>query len=344
MQLFCYRADHYEERILEDLSGLPTTVDGWDVTWVDLDAVPPTDSLKQLGEIFGIHPLVLEDVVGRNQRPKAEAYEAGDFVVMRMVSSADPLSLEQVSLFLGHRCVVSIQDGLPGDCFGPVRERLRAGKGRIRTSGPGYLLYALVDVIVDAYFPVLERYGAELEALEDQVLQSPRPDVGTRLYGLRHDLLTLRRALWPMREAILALARPRGSRLTEDTRTYLRDCEDHLHQLIDDVEACREVASDLAQLYLSSMSNRMNETMTVLAVISTVFIPLSFVAGIYGMNFEPDGSPWNMPELRWYFGYPFALGVMALVALGLVLYLRKKAWLSGTVATTETDPGKAPPG
>jgi magnesium transporter len=230
-----------------------------------------------------------------------------------------------MSIFLGKNYVVTIQER-PGDCFGGVRQRIRASVGRLRTSGPDYLTYTLLDAIVDAYFPVLEVCGERLEALEDEVIAKPMADTIARVHQIKRELQNFRRILWPMRDAVASLLRDDQSVFSPETRIYLRDCYDHLIRIIEIVETQRELGSDLVDLYLSSASNRMNEIMKVLTVITTIFIPLSFIAGVYGMNFDRY-SPWNMPELGWLYGYPFSLALMAAVAIVLILYFRRKGWM-----------------
>ena len=269
--------------------------------------------------------------VGEAQAPKVDQYDQTLFIVMRMVQRREQLETEQVSIFVGKNYVLTFQENLPGDSFGPVRDRLRTG-GPLTTLGPDYLAYRLLDAIVDGYFPVLEQYGELLEELEEDVLEFTRRDTLARVHEIRHDLLALRRSVWPMREAINSLVRDPNPLITADTRLFLRDCYDHTVQLMDFLETYRELGSDLRDLFLSSASNRLAEIMKVLTIMSSIFIPLTFIAGIYGMNFEyktPDGrtNPLNMPELRWYWGYPATLAVMALIAIVLVVYFYRKGWI-----------------
>jgi magnesium transporter len=226
---------------------------------------------------------------------------------------------------LGPNFVVTFQEK-PGDCFGNVRQRLRAGKGLLRKSGPDYLAYALLDAVVDGYFPVLEVYGERLEHLEDQIVADMPADCLLRIHDLRRDLLTLRRAVWPLREAINTLLRD-AETIQKETRLYLNDCYDHTVQIMDLVETYREIASGLMEVYLSSMGNRLNEVMKMLTIIATIFIPLTFIAGIYGMNFDTEASPWNMPELEWAYGYPACLLFMATIAGILLAYFRRRGWI-----------------
>jgi magnesium transporter len=245
---------------------------------------------------------------------------------MIMLSPGGEVSSEQVALFLGDGVLVSIQEK-PGDCFAPVRERLRLSNGRIRGRGPDYMLYALVDAIIDHYFPVLEALADRLEILEEEVLARPRRELVGQIHLARRELLMLRRAVWPLREAVGRLLQEQTPRIEDDTRLFLRDCYDHVVQLLDMTETMREICSSLLETYMSSVSLRMNETMQVLTVIATIFIPLTFISGLYGMNFDHEISPWNMPELHWRWGYPAVLLLMGLVAVGLLIYFRRIGWL-----------------
>jgi magnesium transporter len=231
-----------------------------------------------------------------------------------------------VSLFFGERYVVTFQER-EGDCFEPVRNRIRRARGRLRENRPDYLAYALLDAVIDAYFPIVEAYGDRLEALEDRVLEEPTSDVVSEIHAVKRELSNIRRAVWPLRDVVNLLLREQHPLLREDTRLYLRDAYDHTIQLVELVESHREIASGLLDVYLSSVSNRMNEVMKVLTIIATIFIPLSFVAGLYGMNFDRQASAWNMPELSWDYGYPAALGVMLAIALGMLWFFRRKRWL-----------------
>jgi len=329
-----YGPDDLVQEKIRDPGGVEPLLERWPVTWINVDGLGDLEVLRRIAEVFGIHRLALEDVLNVHQRPKVEEYGEQIFVVARMVRRAEHLQGEQLSLFLGRRFVLTFQER-KGDVFDPVRERIRQGKGRIRKVGPDYLAYALLDAVVDGYFPVLESYGEELERLEDEVLLRPAPGVIPKIHAVKRDLLWIRRAVWPLREAVGSLSREGSALVTDETRVYMRDVQDHAIQLLDLVETDRELVSGLMDVYLSSLSNRMNEVMKVLAVIATIFIPLTFVAGIYGMNFDASASPWNMPELAWRYGYPACLLAMAGLAAGLVVYFRRKGWIgkgSGSVS------------
>jgi magnesium transporter len=270
--------------------------------------------------------LALEDVVNVHQRPKFEAYQGMDFIVLRMPSLDPNINLEQVSMFVRDGVLITVQE-TPGDCLDGLRERIRNNKGRVRQRGVAYLAYAVVDAIVEKFFPVVEHYTDRLEDLEISVLANDTSNVVAEIHAIRHDLRTLRRAVAPTREVVSAMDRAEIGNQGEDIHIFLRDCHDHTIQLLDSLDTNRELASSLMDLHLSNVSMRMNEVMKVLTIIATIFMPLGFIAGVYGMNFDGNLSPWNMPELRWKLGYPFALGLMALTALGLAVFFRKKGWL-----------------
>lgn len=321
-----YGPDGFDEWTVEDPATLAEARGRWPVLWVNVDGVGHAPTLEALGAVFGLHRLALEDVTDVPQRPKAEWYDQHLFVVGRMVRLVPALDVEQLSLFLAPGYVLTFQER-PGDPLDPVRRRLRMGTGRIRATGADYLAYAILDAVVDNYFPVLERYGDLLEELDDCILAGGGRAAMARLHAVKRDLLALRRAVWPVRDAITGLLREPGELIGEGTQVFLRDCHDHVVQAADLVETYRELASSLTDLYLSSVSYRMNEIMKVLTLFTAVFIPLSFIAGLYGMNFDHEESPLNMPELEWYFGYPFALGLMAVIAAGLLYYFWRRGWI-----------------
>lgn len=299
------------------------------VSWVDVQGLGSEDVLQRLGKVFELHPLVLEDVVNVPQRPKVEDYDNHLVIIAQMVMPKPNLAgfwTEQVSFVLGKHYLLTVQEEPKRDCFGPVRDRIRNNKGFVRKSGPDYLTYALLDAVVDGFFPVLEDYGERIEALEDEVLVNPTRQTLEKIYQVRRELLALRRAIWPQRDAINSLIRGGSSLISPEVQIYLRDCYDHTVQVMDMVETYRELASGLMDVYLSSVGNKMNEVMKFLTVISSIFIPLTFIAGIYGMNFNTEKSPLNMPELNWYWGYPLCLAVMALIAAGLCFFFWRRGW------------------
>lgn len=304
-------------------------LDSQSVSWVDVKGLGSEDVLHRLGKVFDLHPLVLEDVVNVPQRPKVEEHDDQLVIISRMVTlheDSKTFESEQVSLVLGQHYLLTVQEEPRYDCFGPIRERIRTSKGAIRRSGPDYLAYTLIDAIIDGFFPVLEAYGEQLEELEDEVVVSPTRQTLQKIHDIKRELLTLRRAIWPQRDAINSLIRDGSKLISEEVRVYLRDCYDHAIQVLDMVETYREIASSLMDVYLSSVSNRMNEIMKFLTVISSIFIPLTFIAGVYGMNFNTEKSIYNMPELNWYWGYPLCLGVMGAIAAFLVILFWRRGW------------------
>jgi magnesium transporter len=292
--------------------------------WVDVIGLADLGLLGAVGALFSLDPLALEDIANTSQRPKVDTYENHALVVVHMFDGVSVQSKEQFSILFDRRHVVTFQER-PGDCLEPVRKRLQGTNGRIRKRGAPYLVYALLDTILDAYFPILERIGEELEELEDKITQNPDPADVTRLHQLKRELLVVKRALWPSREMLSGMSREELGLIPADVQHYLRDTYDHAVQLIDLVETYRELAMGLLDLYLSTVSTRMNEVMKVLTIISTIFIPLGFLAGVWGMNFHD--SPYNMPELGWRYGYPVALLVMVSIAGGLLYLFRRKRWL-----------------
>ena len=322
-----YGPGHLEEKEIARVEELLPYRDASTITWINIEGLHDVAFLESLGKHFGIHALTLEDVLNCGQRPKIEDYGTYHFLVLKSLSMREgSLELEQISFILGKNYVLTLQE-VPGDSFEAVRQRIRRGKGLIRKAGADYLLYALVDALVDEFFPVLERFGEQVEQLEDEVILRPSPQILQQVHAVKRDLLVLRRTAWPERDAISAFSREESHLISAETTVFIRDCYDHIIQVIDMIETYRDLASGLQEAYLSSLSNRMNEIMKVLTIISTIFIPLTFIAGIYGMNFDPDASPLNMPELKWFFGYPFSLGLMGIVAIALIFFFRRKGWL-----------------
>lgn len=301
------------------------------VSWIDVLGLGSEDILKGLSQVFKLHPLVLEDLVNVPQRPKVENYEEQLVVITQMVMPKEKASgfwIEQVSFVLGKHYLLTFQEEPERDCFSRVRKRIRHNQGIIRKRQADYLAYALWDAIIDSFFPVLEAYGEQIDELEDEVVINPTNKTLAKIYQLKRELLALRRVLWPQRDAISTLIRDPSPLISPDVQIYLRDCYDHTVELLDIMSTYRELASSLMDVYLSSVSNKMNEVMKLLTVISTIFIPLTFVAGIYGMNFNPEASPWNMPELNWYWGYPLCWAVMIVIASGLIYFFWRCGWFS----------------
>jgi magnesium transporter len=322
IHVMAYGPDKLEEKEITDPCELSTFISQWPVTWINVDGLGDEAVLRRLGELFDLHPLALEDVVSLRQRSKVDDYGGNLYTAMRMLSiQEEKLIGEQVSFFLGRNFVLTFQE-MAGDCLDPVRERVRNRGGRIRCAGADYLLYSLIDAIIDAYFPVLETYDSRLEAMEEQIMTHPDESIMKLLFTIKHDLTGLRRTLWPVREMAGALAHSESPLITAPTLIYLRDCQDHAVQLLELAESYRETGSSLMDFYLSSLSNRMNEIMKVLTIIATIFIPLTFIAGIYGMNFE------NMPELHTHSGYFVVMGIMAVLGLGMFAWFIRKGWLA----------------
>ena len=293
------------------------------VTWINIDGLHDVGVVEEIGKHLNLHSLVMEDILHTDQRPKVEDFEDYVFIVTKMLSydqESNELKAEQLSLILGENYVVTFQERV-GDVFEQVRERLRKGKGRIRRMPSDYLAYALIDAVVDHYFIVLEKIGETVESLEEELVTNPTPETLQAIHHLKRELIFLRKSVWPLRELISGLERGEASLIKEKTTVFLRDVYDHTIQVIDTVESLRDMVSGMLDVYLSSVSNRMNEVMKVLTIIATIFIPMTFIAGIYGMNFE------TMPELKWPWGY--ALVWCIILAIGMVMlgFFKKKKWL-----------------
>ncbi|MBN2102054.1 MAG: magnesium/cobalt transporter CorA [Candidatus Aenigmarchaeota archaeon] len=293
------------------------------VTWLNVDGIHDIHVIEDVGKIFDIHPLILEDILNTDQRPKTEDFEKYIFIVLKMLSFDDEkkeINSEQVSIILGSNFVLSFQEK-EGDVFEHVRERIRKSKGRIRKMGSDYLAYSLIDAVIDNYFLILEKVGEYIENLEDEVLKNPSPKTTEVLHEMKKEMLLLRKSVWPLRELLSGLLRSESPLISKNTNVYLRDVYDHTIQIIDTIENYRDMSAGLVDLYLSSISNRMNEVMKVLTIIATIFIPLTFVAGVYGMNFE------YMPELEWWWGYYAVWILMISLGISMFFYFRKKKWL-----------------
>jgi len=299
------------------------------ITWINIDGLHDTDIISRIGNYFDIHHLFLEDIVNTSQRPKFEESDKYIFVVLKMLyfdDKEDEIKAEQVSIILGLNCVISFQEK-EGDVFNPIRERIRNNKGRIRKSSANYLAYVLLDAVVDNYFTILEKMGEKIESMEDELVAHPTPKNLQIIQNLKRDMIFLRKSVWPLREIISGLQRTESNLIQDSTTIYMRDLYDHTIQVMDTIESLRDIVSGMLDIYMSSISNKMNEVMKVLTIIATIFIPITFVAGIYGMNFDSSISKLNMPELKWPFGYIFAWGIMIVIAIGMVTYFRKKRWL-----------------
>lgn len=292
------------------------------VTWINIDGIHQGDILGKLGESFGLHPLIVEDIMNTDQRPKIEDFEEYSYIVLKMLqfsgSDSEVIS-EQVSLVLGPNFVISFQER-EGDIFHVIRDRIRTNKGRIRKLGADYLAYCLLDAIVDNYFIIMETLGEKIESLEDELVRNPTPKVLHTIYTLKRNMILLRRSVWPLREVIGVLERGESLLFKESTRIYIKDIYDHTIHIIDILETFREMVAGMLEIYLSSISNRLNAVIKVLTMIATIFMPLTFLAGIYGMNFK------YMPELEWRWGEPIVLLIMAVIGVTMVFYFKKKKW------------------
>ncbi len=319
-----YTSAGVEEREIRDARELAAFCRPDGLLWVDVQGLGDRAALEWIGANFQLHPLLLADVVHLSQRPKCEAYEGATFSVARRLiwkgDPDDPVDERQISLVLGARHVLSFQERAD-DVFEPVRARLVAGTGLLRRSGTDYLAYALLDAIVDDYLPILDKLGENLERLEERAVECPTRELLRELAALRHDLIAIRRDVWPQREALHALLRGDVGGISEPVKIYLRDVHDHCVQVAEMVEIYREIASGLLNIYLTSIANRTNEVMKVLTIVSTIFIPLTFLVGIYGMNFV------HMPELAWPWAYPALLVAMLALGVGMLFYFRRKGWL-----------------
>ncbi len=323
VRCMAYDETRFEERQVEAPAGCLALAGKPGVTWVDVCGLHDVDMIEQIGKQLHLHPLTLEDVLHTGQRPKLEDFDDYIYVVLKMFyfdEDAHRITQEQVSLILGSNYVLSIQE-MEKDVFDPVRERIRKSKGRLRRSGADYLLYALIDASVDSYFSILERIGEQIEEIENEMLDNPETGTLHRVHELKREMIFLRKSVWPLREVIGSLERDESDLMQESTQLFLRDVYDHTLQAADTVETYRDMLSGMLDLYLSSISNKMNEVMKVLTIIATVFIPLTFIAGIYGMNFE------YMPELKWPWGYLAVWGLMIMIGIAMLIYFRRKRWL-----------------
>ncbi|RPI18772.1 MAG: magnesium/cobalt transporter CorA [Ignavibacteriae bacterium] len=293
------------------------------VTWIDIEGLTDVNNLIILGKHYGLHSLVMEDVLNTDQRTKMEDYGEYIYFVVKMFylhNSSNEIVSEQVSIILGNNFVITFQEGIEGDTFNNIRDRLRTSKGRIRKFGSDFLVYSLIDSIVDNYFSLLEKLGEKIEDVEEEVVAYPAKQTITNIYELKREMLFLRKSVWPLREVIASMEREETGLIKQQTQIYIRDIYDHTIHVIDTIETYRDMLSGMLDIYLSSISNRLNEVMKVLTIITTIFIPLSFIAGIYGMNFE------FMPELHWKYSYPVVLGGMFIIAAVMLIFFKRKKW------------------
>lgn len=321
--LIHYDETHLSEETVQDITSCSTWRDKPGVTWINIEGVHRTELLEQLGRIFDLHPLVIEDIANTGQRPKVEDYDSYFYIVLRMLSlnANHEVVDEQVSLVLGRNFVISFQEGIEGDLFNPIRERLRTARGRLRREGPDHLVYSLIDATVDGYFVLLEKLGERIETLDARMLANTVNEASRSIHLLKREMIWLRKAVWPLREAINGLLRAETTLIRPSTALYLKDVYDHTIEVIDTVETYRDVLSGMLDNNLSLLTTRLNEVIKVLTVISTIFIPLTFITGVYGMNFR------YMPELEWRWGYPLVMLGMGGIAVALFVYFRRKKWI-----------------
>lgn len=318
-----YDETHFQEKEIKTIEECFAFRDMPTVTWINVDGLHQVEILEKLGEYYGFHPLMLEDILNTDQPPKMEDYGKYIYIVLKMLSYMDnsnEIVTEQISLILGPNFIISFQER-EGTVFNPVRERIRNGKGRIRKMGPDYLAYALLDVIVDNYFVIMEKLGEKIEFLEEELVTQPGPETLQTIHHLKREMIFFRKAVWPLREVIGSLERGESPLIKRTSRVYLRDVYDHTIQVIDTIETFRDMVSGMLDIYLSSISNRLNAVMKVLTIIATIFMPLTFLAGIYGMNFK------YMPELEWRWGYLMFWLIMTGIGTFMLIYFKKKRWL-----------------
>ena len=328
VSLFDYNSNTCKEMKVIDIDELAGYKNNPNVTWINITGLHDVNMLDRVGNIFNIHPLVLEDILNVSHSPKIEDYENYLFIVVKMINfnnDDNSLNIEQVSIIIGRNYIITFQER-EGDVFEPLRERIRTAKGLVRKYGEDYLAYRLLDSIIDNYFIVLENFDENIEEIEDQILSQTNDSSLEQIHHLRKELVKLRRAVSPLREMIFTIEKEKFQFIQKSTFVYLRDLSDHVKQIIDTIENYREFINGLLDVYLSSASHRMNEVVKLLTIISTIFIPLTFIVGIYGMNFRTDVSKWNMPELNWWLGYPFVMGLMLIIAVCLIIFFKKKKW------------------
>ncbi len=318
-----YDDKNFQEKIIANIEELLPFKDTPTVTWININGLHDVDFIEKIGNNFEMHPLTLEDIVNTGQRPKYEDFDQYIFVTLKILmfdEEKKEIISEQVSLVFGANFVISFQE-IEGDVFNPIRERIRNAKGRIRKMGPDYLAYSLLDAVVDNYFSILEKFGEKIEGMEEDLVANPTPQTLQAIHDLKRDAIFLRKSVWPLREVAGGLDRSESILIKKETHIFLRDVYDHTIQVIDTIETFRDMVSGMLDIYLSSVSNRMNEVMKVLTIFAAIFIPLTFMAGVYGMNFE------FMPELKWKWGYFALLGLMAVVGFGMLFHFRRKKWI-----------------
>jgi magnesium transporter len=322
--VFEYHEDGCRERELASLSEYIPSKDKTTVTWINIDGLHQMNVIETIGGLFNLHPLTLEDIVNTGQYPKIEDYKDYLFIVLKMHSyneERNVIESEQISLCMYSNVVLSFQEEPGGDLFDPLRDRIRNGKGRIRKMGADYLAYSLIDAVVDSYFIILEKLGERIYILEERVMNDPSRQFLHEIHAIKRELIFLRKSIWPLREVIRSMERGDSALISDPVRLYLRDVYDHTIRIIETVEAFRDIMAGILDIYLSSISNRTNAVMKVLTIIATIFMPLTFIAGIYGMNFK------YMPELEWRWGYPLILLGMVSLGISMLIFFKRKKWL-----------------
>lgn len=326
--VYDYDENSLQEIPIDKIQKAQQYLDSPSKTWIKVCGLHDTEKLKSIWSFFDLHPLIQEDIVNTSQRPKVETYDNCIFFVLRMLTFSkdeERMQAEQISIVLGKNYVISFQE-TNKDYFNPILNRLAVADSRIRKRNTDYLTYALIDTIVDYYYQIIEQIAEDIETLEDELLQDPDDHLLNHVHKIRREIIYFRKSVWPLRDAINTAIRDESQFISDDTKIFLRDVYDHMVQVIDNIENYRDMILGLHDMYMSHVSNKMNEVMKVLTIIATIFIPLTFVAGIYGMNFDPEASPLNMPELDWYWGYPASLGFMAVISFIMIIYFRRKGW------------------
>ena len=323
LQAIGYDENNIIDKELTSVDEILSLKKKFSVTWLNVTGVHDEKIIRKIGECFNFHPLVLEDIVNTTQRPKIEEYDDYLFIVLKMInieSDTKEIVMEQISLIVGEDYVISLQER-EGDVLDALRQRIRFGKGKIRKEGSDYLLYGIIDCVVDYYFTVLENVGESIEDLEDTLMQTSNQELLNRIYALKRELVFMRKSIWPMREVVSTIQHSDHPIFKKETSIYFRDIYDHTIQIVETVETFRDMMTGMLDLYLSTVSNKMNEVMKVLTIFAAIFIPLTFIAGVYGMNFE------FMPELKWRFGYALWWIVAVILIVGMVIYFKRKKWL-----------------
>jgi magnesium transporter len=321
--MFDFNAAQYVEKTITNIEECFPTKDKPTTTWINIDGLNDVEMMQKLGNHFDIHPLVLEDILHTEQRPKMEDYDNCIYIVLKMLyldEKSEDIVAEQISIILGSNYVISFQEK-EGDFFDPIRDRIRNLKGRVRKMGPDYLAYALIDTIVDHYFVIMENIGERIEKVEERLLRDTHDQQSQDIHHFKRYIIYLRKHIWPLRDMISALQKSESALIKKSTAFYLKDAHDHSVQVMETVETYRDLITGLHDIHLSSLSNRMNEVMKTLTIISTIFIPLTFVVGVYGMNFE------HMPELKWEYGYYEVMGVMGIIVIFMLAYFKKRKWI-----------------